>query len=156
MGRWSELDSDAERLPEGMARIGYDADTQVYTYRDTDGSIWEGAPGARSGRLWRVGQPPSRPARVSFENPQARENPVGPLPDGDYDAPMHADGRREGDKRPRVRYKARIEGDVGPSARSKIAPLSGFLRLLRRSAGPSRPRREGPRIPPDIQRRGAL
>ncbi|AEO58170.1 hypothetical protein MYCTH_2305349 [Thermothelomyces thermophilus ATCC 42464] len=54
MGRWSYLDSDEERLPEGMVRVGYDADTQVYTYRDSDGSYWEGAPGARYGKLHRV------------------------------------------------------------------------------------------------------
>jgi hypothetical protein len=54
MGRWSHLDSDEERLPEGMTRVGYDADTQVYTYRDSDGSYWEGAPGCQYGTLHRV------------------------------------------------------------------------------------------------------
>ncbi|KAK4232884.1 hypothetical protein C8A03DRAFT_39462 [Achaetomium macrosporum] len=54
MGRWSHLDTDEERLPEGMTRVGYDADTQIYTYRDSDGSYWEGAPGVRYGKLHRV------------------------------------------------------------------------------------------------------
>ncbi|KAI2612180.1 carbohydrate-binding module family 50 protein [Hypoxylon fragiforme] len=55
MGRWSQYDTDEERLPEGMKRIGYDADDQVYTFRDTrDGSIWESAPGNRYGQLRRV------------------------------------------------------------------------------------------------------
>ncbi|KAK4099028.1 hypothetical protein N658DRAFT_498841 [Parathielavia hyrcaniae] len=54
MGKWSDLDGDDHRLPEGMTRVGYDADTQVYTYRDSDGSHWEGAPGSRYGRLHRV------------------------------------------------------------------------------------------------------
>ncbi|KAL2200847.1 hypothetical protein P885DRAFT_73196 [Corynascus similis CBS 632.67] len=54
MGRWSHLDTDEERLPEGMVRVGYDADTQVYTYRDSDGSYWEGAPGVQYGKLHRV------------------------------------------------------------------------------------------------------
>lgn len=36
-----------------MERVGYDADTQTYTYQDTDGSYWEGAPGARYGNLTR-------------------------------------------------------------------------------------------------------
>ncbi|KAI1331103.1 carbohydrate-binding module family 50 protein [Xylariaceae sp. FL0255] len=53
-GRWSEYDTDAERLPEGMQRIGYDADDQTYTFRDADGSIWESAPGNRYGQLRRV------------------------------------------------------------------------------------------------------
>jgi hypothetical protein len=49
-------DSDEERLPEGMTRVGYDADTQTYTYQDADGSYWEGPEGARYGNLHRVGQ----------------------------------------------------------------------------------------------------
>ncbi|KAJ2986879.1 hypothetical protein NUW58_g4822 [Xylaria curta] len=54
MARWSEYDTDEERLPEGMQRIGYDADTQVYTFRDAEGGIWESAPGNRYGQLRRV------------------------------------------------------------------------------------------------------
>lgn len=54
-GRYAHLDSDDERLPDGMTRVGYDADTGVYTYRDAaDGSYWEGAPGCQYGRLARV------------------------------------------------------------------------------------------------------
>ncbi|KAK3295441.1 uncharacterized protein B0H64DRAFT_145826 [Chaetomium fimeti] len=56
MGRWSHLDSDEDRLPAGMTRVGYDADTQVYTYRDSDGSYWEGAPGVQYGKMYRVRQ----------------------------------------------------------------------------------------------------
>ncbi|KAI1659476.1 hypothetical protein F4813DRAFT_401530 [Daldinia decipiens] len=42
MGRWSHLDTDEERLPHGVKRIGYDADDQEYTFFDTsDGSIWD-------------------------------------------------------------------------------------------------------------------
>ncbi|KAI5855083.1 carbohydrate-binding module family 50 protein [Durotheca rogersii] len=79
MGRWSQYDTDEERLPEGMKRIGYDADTQVYSFRDADGSMWESAPGNQYGQLHRVsgsappppppppydeasGEPPGRPA----------------------------------------------------------------------------------------------
>ncbi|KAI0476822.1 carbohydrate-binding module family 50 protein [Xylaria cf. heliscus] len=69
MTRWSEYDTDEERLPEGMQRVGYDADTQVYTFRDADGSLWESAPGNQYGRLRRVsdgdndddGSSPSQP-----------------------------------------------------------------------------------------------
>ncbi|KAK3339720.1 hypothetical protein B0T25DRAFT_574616 [Lasiosphaeria hispida] len=53
MGRWSQLDSDEARLAEGMTRIAYDADTQVYTHRDSDGSHWETASGVRYGTLRR-------------------------------------------------------------------------------------------------------
>ncbi|WYZ43825.1 hypothetical protein EsH8_VII_000261 [Colletotrichum jinshuiense] len=51
MSRFSQLDTDEERLPDGMQRVGYDADTQVYTYQDADGSYWEGAPGHQYGQL---------------------------------------------------------------------------------------------------------
>ncbi|OHF04698.1 LysM domain-containing protein [Colletotrichum orchidophilum] len=54
MSRFSHLDTDEERLPHGMRRVGYDADTQVYTYQDSDGSYWEGAPGAQYGQLTQV------------------------------------------------------------------------------------------------------
>ncbi|KAI1479557.1 carbohydrate-binding module family 50 protein [Daldinia eschscholtzii] len=54
MSRWSQYDTDEERLPEGMQRIGYDADTQTYTFRDAEGTVWESAPGNRYGELHRV------------------------------------------------------------------------------------------------------
>ncbi|KAJ3532019.1 hypothetical protein NM208_g8625 [Fusarium decemcellulare] len=49
MSRFSRYDTDEERLPEGMERVGYDADSQVYTFRDADGSYWESAPGNHRG-----------------------------------------------------------------------------------------------------------
>lgn len=55
MSRWSQEDSDEGRLAEGMQRVGYDADTQTYSYQDQDGSHWEGDPGARYGVLHRSG-----------------------------------------------------------------------------------------------------
>lgn len=54
MSRFSRYDTDEERLPQGMSRVGYDAESQTYTYRDADGSYWEGAPGAEYGHLTRV------------------------------------------------------------------------------------------------------
>ncbi|TDZ17945.1 hypothetical protein C8034_v010162 [Colletotrichum sidae] len=54
MSRFSRYDTDEERLPEGMQRVGYDADSQVYTYQDADGSYWEGAPGNQYGQLTQV------------------------------------------------------------------------------------------------------
>ncbi|KAL8285039.1 hypothetical protein RB597_002224 [Gaeumannomyces tritici] len=56
MGRRSYYDTDEERLPEGMTRIGYDADTETYTFRDADGSIWESAPGSRYGNLTKISE----------------------------------------------------------------------------------------------------
>ncbi|KAN0091693.1 carbohydrate-binding module family 50 protein [Hyaloscypha variabilis] len=53
--RPGEDSEDEARLPEDVQRVGYDADTQTYSYRDQDGSYWEGAPGARYGVLHRSG-----------------------------------------------------------------------------------------------------
>ncbi|KAF7507390.1 hypothetical protein GJ744_010449 [Endocarpon pusillum] len=55
MDRYARLDSDESRLPDGMRRVGYDADTQRYTFEDTDGSYWEGPEGAQYGVLHRAG-----------------------------------------------------------------------------------------------------
>lgn len=60
--RSSRYDSDYERLPTGMIRIGYDADDQTYTFRDTDGSIWESAPGNEYGTLSCVARPQNPPS----------------------------------------------------------------------------------------------
>jgi hypothetical protein len=46
---------DEGRLPDGMERVGYDADTEVYTYQDEQGNYWQGEPGSRYGELRRTG-----------------------------------------------------------------------------------------------------
>ncbi|KAG9197028.1 hypothetical protein G6514_002513 [Epicoccum nigrum] len=51
-------DDDSSRLPDGFERIGYDADTQVYTFKSPEGELYESAPGNRYGELWPVGQRP--------------------------------------------------------------------------------------------------
>lgn len=50
MGRFADPYGDT-RLPEGMVRIGYDADTAQYYYSDRDGRVYESAPGAEYGLL---------------------------------------------------------------------------------------------------------
>lgn len=53
MTSWSK-DEDKHRLPEGMLRVGYDADTSRYHFKDKkDGSIWEGPEGSKYGKLRR-------------------------------------------------------------------------------------------------------
>ncbi|KAK2462859.1 hypothetical protein APHAL10511_005057 [Amanita phalloides] len=54
MGRWTQYDEDEYNLPEGMKRIGYDADTQCYYFKDKDGSIWRGTAGAKYSEMTRV------------------------------------------------------------------------------------------------------
>ncbi|KAG8170094.1 hypothetical protein KVR01_000839 [Diaporthe batatas] len=59
--RFAEYGNDEDNLPQGMTRIGYDADTEVFTFSSEDGSIWEGQPGSRYGNLTRVCEPPQKP-----------------------------------------------------------------------------------------------
>lgn len=42
---------DEYRLPHGMKRVGYDADTQKYTFEDENGDLWEGPEGAEYGEM---------------------------------------------------------------------------------------------------------
>ncbi|KAF8638375.1 hypothetical protein AX16_010522 [Volvariella volvacea WC 439] len=51
MGRWTQYEEDAHRLPHGMKRVGYDADTRVYTFQDRDGRYYHSAPGEEYGIL---------------------------------------------------------------------------------------------------------
>lgn len=50
-----------------MQRIGYDADTQSYTFRDASGALYESASGARYGELTRVGTSSGRPTAYEDE-----------------------------------------------------------------------------------------
>ena len=50
--RFSRLSKqDDYRLSEGMKRVGYDADSGKYFFRDKDGCLWEGQEGARFGEM---------------------------------------------------------------------------------------------------------
>ena len=53
----AELRQDAYRLPEGMRRVAYDADTQRYTFRDRSGQLYQSAPGEEYGVLKPVAAP---------------------------------------------------------------------------------------------------
>jgi hypothetical protein len=44
---------DDYRLPEGMKRVGYDADSGKYFFRDDEGHTWEGQEGAHFGEMTR-------------------------------------------------------------------------------------------------------
>lgn len=62
MPRKWRVDGDEDRLPEGMRRVGYDSDTQTYTYKDARGE-YTGRPGQKYGELTPTGatQQPRRP-----------------------------------------------------------------------------------------------
>ncbi|KAF9782140.1 hypothetical protein BJ322DRAFT_197307 [Thelephora terrestris] len=52
--RWSDLDSDEYRLPEGFRRVGYDADERRYYFHDGNGQTWRSEPGNEYGLLTRA------------------------------------------------------------------------------------------------------
>ncbi|OJA07923.1 hypothetical protein AZE42_03682 [Rhizopogon vesiculosus] len=51
MSRFTQFDEDSYRLPEGVKRIAYDADTQQYAFRDPSGQLYQNAPGEKYGVL---------------------------------------------------------------------------------------------------------
>ncbi|KAF5392688.1 hypothetical protein D9757_001057 [Collybiopsis confluens] len=83
MGRWTQFSEDACRLPEGFQRIAYDADTQRYTFKDRQGTLYHSAPGETYGKLmpipnakaesWRYDDAPKLPrlSKKSKKSPPA-------------------------------------------------------------------------------------
>ena len=51
MPRKWRVDGDEDRLPEGVSRTGYDADTQTYTYSGVNGEEYAGQPAQQYGEL---------------------------------------------------------------------------------------------------------
>ncbi|KAJ7242032.1 hypothetical protein C8J57DRAFT_1142647 [Mycena rebaudengoi] len=66
----SHFEEDSSRLPEGMQRIAYDADSERYTFRDHEGNIFMGPRGEDYGVLTPVdsGQPGDRPNAFASES----------------------------------------------------------------------------------------
>ncbi|CAJ0545131.1 Ff.00g086040.m01.CDS01 [Fusarium sp. VM40] len=91
MTSWSRYDTAEERLPDGMISVAYDADTEIYTYCDSDGGMWESPRGCRYGHLARVC--PDAPTLPSIWLPTDVDYPEPDLLDdyseGDEAAPSH-------------------------------------------------------------------
>jgi len=92
MGRWTQYDEDDYRLPEGMKRVGYDADTQRYTFQQgQNGGLYVGAPGARFGEMTRASAVPASSQSVGNASHEddlessgtIRRDGYMPLPAGD-------------------------------------------------------------------------
>ncbi|KAI0043167.1 hypothetical protein FA95DRAFT_1563585 [Auriscalpium vulgare] len=49
--QFNDYAEDAHRLPTGMVRTAYDADTRQYTFRDKNGQLFVSAPGEEYGTL---------------------------------------------------------------------------------------------------------
>ncbi|KAJ8592160.1 hypothetical protein M405DRAFT_68916 [Rhizopogon salebrosus TDB-379] len=66
MDRFTQFDEDSYRLPEGVKRIAYDADTQQYTFRDRTGQLYQNTPGDTYGVLNPVSVPATPRRRVTI------------------------------------------------------------------------------------------
>jgi len=77
--RWTDLDSDEYRLPEGFRRVGYDADERRYYFLDGGGRTWQSEPGNEFGVLTpaRPEPPVTIPRRPLHPPPRAK----GPVDD---------------------------------------------------------------------------
>lgn len=77
--KWEHDGDDARIAPCGSVRVGYDADTQTYTYRHPNGDYYEGPPGSEYGPLRLVSS--RRPQTTSATTPRAAQPPAYPSPD---------------------------------------------------------------------------
>ena len=95
--RWTDLDSvksvllsssltiqlhntskDEYRLPEGLRRVGYDADERRHYFRDRDGQAWRSEPGNEYGVLTPVRDEP--PVTIPRRPPASSSStPIGEL-----------------------------------------------------------------------------
>jgi len=104
MGRWTQYDEDDYRLPEGMKRVGYDADSGRYYFRDSDGTLWRGAEGVEFGEMKRVDNLPSSIAGAEGDTEDRRAEDLEASPhtrNGGYQL-LSDDHSRLTDQPPRV------------------------------------------------------
>ncbi|KAF8186381.1 hypothetical protein BJ912DRAFT_971585 [Pholiota molesta] len=88
--RWTQEQEDAYRLPEGFKRIGYDADTRRYLFRDKHGVLYHSEPEMEYGTLTPMAPTNSaiESARPSAFSPSSSGSdrspsispPLGPIP----------------------------------------------------------------------------
>ncbi|KAL2752956.1 hypothetical protein ACRALDRAFT_213277 [Sodiomyces alcalophilus JCM 7366] len=141
MTRWSHLDSDRERLPDDLVRIGYDADTQQYTFQGSDGSIWEGPSGSSYGNLTRISGPPT--TTTTTAGPSSRNGvSVSATSQGDYDYPEEVYEEEEADYE--YEYSDTYEGYDRSHTMYRSEEPQGQICHCEDCgmAGPSRPRQQ--------------
>lgn len=114
-----------------MQRVHYDADTQIYTFRDTDGSLWEGPPGCRFGHLTKVSNGPKPPQDLTNIDVEAADSSPNDQPPSydESEATMpflnHASYTRGG------RQQETWDGDMmSKHWRAELMPLLNFFMIL--------------------------
>ncbi|KAJ3885978.1 hypothetical protein GG344DRAFT_27090, partial [Lentinula edodes] len=87
MSRFTQYAEDSTRLPVGLQRIAYDADTEQYTFQDENGRLYYSASGESYGHLTIVGSA-ARPSEAPTEPKPKRSQtspPTLPAPKSFYD-----------------------------------------------------------------------
>lgn len=77
MGRWTQYDEDDYRLPEGVKRVGYDADSERYYFRDREGLVYQGPEGSEFGELKLVSEISSSIPQEVDEDSDLEAAPAG-------------------------------------------------------------------------------
>ncbi|RGP80044.1 hypothetical protein FLONG3_1815 [Fusarium longipes] len=85
MSRKAPTNVDAERLPDGFERVEYDAQSQIYSFRDSEGCFWQSSPGNYYGVLKKVEAGSQASIDFRARNPQffsstRTDRIVGPEP----------------------------------------------------------------------------
>ncbi|KAG6857496.1 hypothetical protein H0H87_002121 [Tephrocybe sp. NHM501043] len=139
MSSWTQFEEDSYRLPEGMKRIEYDADTKVYTFQDRDGKRYQGAPGEEYGVLTPVENVITGSSRVGAFYSESDEPPrpsarMGTTPSTFHDilpATLITTTKSPVDR------NFLSHGPPQPSSRTeKLTPRSRFIDAVRRSTLP--------------------
>ncbi|KAH7867674.1 uncharacterized protein C8R40DRAFT_75084 [Lentinula edodes] len=81
MSRFTQYSEDSTRLPVGLQRIAYDADTQQYTFRDENGRLYYSASGESYGHLTSAGNgSAARASEVPMTEPKPKRSQTSPSP----------------------------------------------------------------------------
>ncbi|KAJ7150471.1 hypothetical protein C8R43DRAFT_951446 [Mycena crocata] len=76
MSRCTQYNEDSTRLPAGMQRLSYDADSAQYSFRDSEGDIYLGPPHQEYGLLVRIRSPDyDRPGMFASEKSKPTPQP---------------------------------------------------------------------------------
>lgn len=148
---------DSIRLPEGMKRIAYDADTRVYTFRDRDGTLYGGSPGEDYGVLTPVPKSTTITRRGAFADPNIPveddyivDEPAARGASFEDFLPAHALTKAtspiDASSRPRSPLSSSSDGDrerrnprtIFQQAVRKTAKMQGVVQNLRRSVTSAR------------------
>jgi len=96
MGRWTQYDEDSYRLPEGVKRVAYDADTQQYTFKDAGGKLYVGPEGTQYGDFTKVSDGTTR----TVEDDAGSDDEFPYSADVEASIPLKAENRRPGPAAP--------------------------------------------------------